>query len=160
MPMADIVAVVSAVTALCAVLLGPLVSLWAANKQARISLRSNNRQAWINSLRQVLADFSSTARVVALAREFEDKYARSEKLFFLEEQMKLLLNPSEEDHRKLLATVAGARKAAIEIFAAGQNNDEKAKDEAHDRLKASLADVTKLAQPILKREWERVKKAE
>lgn len=156
--MNEVVAVISAITALCAVLLGPLVSLWAANKQARISLRSNNRQAWINSLRDALSEFSSTARVVALSKEFEDKYSRAEKLFFLEEKIKLLLNPKEEDHKNLIASIIRSRKSSIAIFAAGDNIDKK--QLAHDNLKDALDNVTKSAQPILKREWERVKIAD
>lgn len=158
MLMNDIVPVIAAATALCAVLLGPLVSLWAANKQARIALRANNRQAWINTLREVISEFSSTARVVSLSKEFSDRFSRAEKLFFLEEKMKLLVNPKEDDHRALIVEFEKARVAAIRMFSA--DNDKEKKDVAHEELKSALRNITDTSQTILKREWERVKAAE
>jgi len=158
MTQTEIVASLSAVTALCAVLLGPLVSMWGANKQASVAVRSNNRQAWINSLRDALAEFSSVARVITLAKEFDDQYARVEKLYFLEQKMALLLNPNEEDHENLLHVATEARKAVIAILAFKEKPEQR--DEQHQQLKKSLSELTSVAQPILKKEWERVKRAE
>ena len=156
--MNEIIPIIAATTALCAVLLGPLVSLWAANKQARIALRANNRQAWINTLRDVISDFSSTARMVTLSNDFADRFPRAEKLFFLEEKMKLLVNPNEDDHKSLIVEFEKARVSAIRIFAA--DNDKGKKDSAHEELKDALKNITSKSQTILKREWERVKTAE
>jgi hypothetical protein len=44
----EALAILSAATALIAVVLGPLVSLWAARRQSRVTVLSANRQAWIN----------------------------------------------------------------------------------------------------------------
>jgi hypothetical protein len=156
--MNELIAVIAAVTALLAVLLGPLVSMWTTNTHTRIALRSNNRQVWINTLRESISDFSSTARVVSLSKEFADKYSRAEKLFFLEEKMKLLVNPKEADHQKLILILENTRKAAMQIFAAG--TDDTKKDAAQKELKTSLNGLTEISQIILKSEWERVKKAE
>lgn len=158
MTQSEIIAIIAAVTALFAVLLGPLVSMWAANKQASVSVRSNNRQAWINTLRDALAEFASMARVIPLAKEFDDQYTRVEKLFFLEQKMALLLNPSEEPHKNLLRVVAEARTSAVGILAAA--NEASLRDQKHQQLKALLSELTTVAQPILKKEWERVKRTE
>lgn len=60
--MAQTVAIISAVTALFAVLLGPLVSIWAAQRQSRVAVLSANRQAWINALRDLISEYISISR--------------------------------------------------------------------------------------------------
>ena len=55
----ETIAVISAVTALLAVLLSPLVSLWSAQRQSRVTVLSANRQAWINTLRDLIAEYIS-----------------------------------------------------------------------------------------------------
>lgn len=62
--MAETVAIVSAVTALFAVALGPLVSMWAAQRQSRVTVLSANRQAWINTLRELIAEYISISGLV------------------------------------------------------------------------------------------------
>jgi hypothetical protein len=71
---------------------------------------------------------------------------------------RLLLNPNEDDHKQLTNLIRGSSKSAIQIFAA--ENDEEKKQEANVRLTEGMEQVTKLSQEILKREWERVKRAE
>lgn len=48
-------AVVSAITAIVAVIVGPLVSIFVAKNQINASVVSTNRQTWINRLRDELA---------------------------------------------------------------------------------------------------------
>ena len=48
-------AVVSAITALVAIIIGPLVSICIAKNQINASVISTNRQVWINRLRDELA---------------------------------------------------------------------------------------------------------
>jgi len=158
MTASEISSVIAAATALFAVMLGPLVSLSVANKQARISVRSNNRQAWINSLRDVVAEFSATVRAISMNEEFEDVYPRAEKLFFLEEKTRLLINPKETDHQKLVELMHESRKAIVEIYRAEKKSGSSIYEQ--DLMKTILTELIQIAQRILKREWERVKRAE
>jgi hypothetical protein len=150
--MADIVAIIAAVTALCAVVLGPLVSMWAADKQARVAVRSANRQAWINTLRDCLAEFVSLVTIISLS-EGSDLRTKIEREFFLEAKIKLLLNPNETDHRALVELIDAVRTASGATMEKYDQSKEAVLRELVRRLGV-------LSQTILKREWERVKNAE
>ena len=102
--MAEVVAVIAAITALCAVLLGPLVSLWAGQRQTRVAVLANNRQAWINSLRDAFAEFVSLSTNIALVKD-EELVAKVERLGYVEVRIKLMLNPKEADHQQLMDAV-------------------------------------------------------
>ncbi len=153
--MVETIALVAAVTALCSVLLGPLVSLWVAQKQASVSVLSANRQAWINTLRDQIAEFLSILAVIHAGewgqrteKEYDEELKR---LILLVSKIKLMLNPKEEDHKRLSSLLSQA----------AQTVRARAKDE---KLKSAEgvqvgAEVLPLAQSILKREWERVKQA-
>ena len=152
--MSESIALVAAITALLAVVLGPLVSLAVAQKQARVAVLSNNRQAWINSLRDNISEFYAAITYVHItdwkehpAKELNDKV---ERVLYLEWKIKLMLNPVEADHQKLIElliagrrTVSGARKGKAESGEAW--------------MKATEA-LLPLAHEVLKREWVRVKK--
>lgn len=154
--MAETIALIAAATALCSVLLGPLVSMWAAQKQARVAVLSGNRQAWINSLRDQIAEFLSIVAVVHAGdwsdrteKEYDEELKR---LTLVGSKIKLMLNPKEEDHVRLadLLTEAfstlGGRKAA--------------ENKNSTRGAEITRDIIPLAQSILKREWVRVKQSE
>ena len=55
--MSDIGSVIAAATALVAVVLGPIVSVYVVRRQIRATVVSTNRQAWINDLRNTIADW-------------------------------------------------------------------------------------------------------
>ena len=154
--MNEALALISAITALCAVVLGPLVSLWAAKQQSRVAVLSANRQAWINALRDLIAECTSTSGLIHMAdwsnrsqAEFE---AKMERLAFLIAKIRLMLNPKEEDHQRLaellrtLLKSLGGRKA-------GDTKDVSAGAKA-------VQELVPLSQAILKREWERVKRVD
>lgn len=155
--MAETVAVIAAITALFAVLLGPLVSIWVAKWQSRVTVLSANRQAWINALRESIAEyFSITALIHAgdwSARtevEFDQKL---ERLALLNAKIRLMLNPNEPDHQRmsallgeLLLTMGGRASAANKRDA--------------QKAKTITDELLPLSQSVLKREWERVKRVE
>lgn len=153
----ETIAVISAVTALLAVLLSPLVSLWAAQRQSRVTVLSANRQAWINTLRDLIAEYISITGLVHAGDwssrteiEFDQKM---ERLSLLSAKVRLMLNPKEEDHQRLgqllgeLLLTMGGRAAAGD------------KREAQ-RARMLVDELVPLSQSILKREWERVKRVE
>ena len=153
------VAVISALSALCAILLAPLISLYTVKRQIGVSVLSNNRQAWINALRDSISEFVTLISFVHVGnyggksgdQQFLEKQQILEKMeraFLLESKIQLMLNPKEDDHNSLIALIREARCTAVTDDA--DRNSKKWK-ELHDKL-------IPLAQRILKREWGRVKK--
>lgn len=147
-------AIIAAVTALGAVILGPLVSLWAAKKQANVSVLSANRQAWINALRDCMAEYFATANYIHATdwsehplSEHHEKMAR---LAFLNSKIRLMLNPDEDDHKALVRALG---EFALLCSSAPKKKDKPAWHRHHD-------DSMTLTQSILKREWQRVKNVE
>lgn len=155
--MNETIALISAATALFAVLLGPLVSMWAAQKQARVSVLSTNRQAWINTLRDQVSEFISICALFHAGdwtsraeKEFDEKF---ERLALVESKIILMLNPNEKDHIRLTELLAQARMTL----------GDRAKDIKNRRFKewgSVYEKLVPLTQSILKREWNRVKKTQ
>lgn len=152
--MAETLALVSAITALCAVLLGPLVSLWAALKQSRVTVLSGNRQAWINTLRDLIAEYIAIVAVVHAgdwAQKSEEEFDQKlERLTLIRTKITLMINPNEEDHERLVKLLQAISQTLGGRAAGGEKRDMKKAAELHNEL-------CPLAQAILKREWERVK---
>ena len=131
--------------------------MWSARKQANVSVLSNNRQAWINTLRDQIAEFISIGAQFhsgdwsARGREaFDDKF---ERLVFIESKIKLLLNPNEEDHTRLVSLLERARNTL-------GNHGADSEGRRFPEWAELYQEFVPLAQEILKREWERVKKQE
>jgi len=153
--MNEIVVVITASTALGAVIFAPLVSMWIAQKQIRVSVLSNNRQAWINQLRELIAEYLSITSFVHIIdwnnMQREDHNKNMKRLIMIVSKVKLMLNPKEEDHVRLLKFLdelaLGSAKAKI--------NEDRNKN--LEMLQFNHNEVVNLSQIILKREWERVK---
>jgi hypothetical protein len=151
--------VVSTVTALVAVIIGPLIQLHVAKKQIRSTTVSANRQAWINTLRDNLATiraYSSDVRELraahthdpALAAKIQEE-ARQAKILIA--KVDLSLNPHEQDHQDLLRAVQRLSNVSDSV--------------APDKTKGAeweqaVQDFMTQAKSILKAEWERVKKGD
>jgi len=154
---ATAISLISAGTALGAVLLGPLVSIWVAQKQARVTVLSNNRQAWINTLRDQVSEFISICVLIHAGewsqrqeKEFDEKF---ERLVLVESKINLLINPKEDDHRRLVELLADARRTL-------GNRAKERDNQKYDEWKTLYKQFVPLTQSILKREWERVKKTQ
>ena len=150
-------AVVSAITALVAVIVGPIITLLVARKQINASVLSGNRQQWINRLRDELASLVAIVHHLPSAHANEsistdaaiEKYGE-----FVEkaQTVKLLINPKEPDHTNLVKLI---ENASDQIIASINSNRAKASE-----LEAAAAAIVSCAQSILKREWERVKRGQ
>ena len=147
------VAILSLIVAALAVVVGPTVSFIIARRQLRASLEASNkqitapmRQAWINKLRELLAELTSSALHYYVAG-FEDRTDKEyQRVTLLQAQIQLMLNSSEDDHRRLEALI---ERMVNEI------QHEKAKK---DEFPGVHTEVIALSRTILKREWDRVKK--
>jgi hypothetical protein len=149
----EVLAILSAATALIAVVMGPLVSLWAARRQSRVTVLSANRQAWINTLRDLIAECMAISGFIHIAdwsdrkqSEFDEKM---ERFALLVAKIRLMLNPNEQDHKRLSEMLG-------QLMNSMRSLNEK------DPVKGAqlMKDFLPLSQTILKREWERVKRVE
>ncbi|MCG6410112.1 hypothetical protein K6U17_12825 [Vibrio fluvialis] len=147
-------AVVSAVTAFVAVVVGPLVSIVVAKKQINASVVSTNRHTWINRLRDELATLvgivhhlpNAHANGSVSTNDAIAEYGRFAEKF---QVIKLLINPKETDHQELIRLIESADKKLIESINKKQANA--------SEFEAAGQRIVAQSQIVLKREWERVK---
>ena len=155
-----VVGFVSACTALVASIVGPWITLTVAKRQFNATVLSTNRYKWIETLRDMLADFTSLI-VAALAVKARWKnnwdegrgplnanpalLEKLERILLAQSKIRLLINPAEADHQRL--------NEAIEAAFKHLQSEETLDSETHADIEA----ITGLAQSILKREWLRVK---
>ncbi len=151
--MVEALAIFSAATALFAVVLGPLVSLWAARRQSRVTVLSANRQAWINVLRDLLAECMAISGFIHIAdwsnrkqSEFDEKM---ERFALVVSKIRLMLNPTEQDHKRL-----------SEMLGELMNSMRSIKEKDAVKGAQLMKDFVPISQTILKSEWERVKRVE
>ena len=144
---------ISALTALAAVILSPVVSIYVVKKQINATVVSMNRQKWIDDLRDQLSELISLLNYINVAfhshlSNKENFMEKLERVKFIQTKIMLLINPIEEDHVKLTSLIS----SAIEEIIKGK------KEELPNKLHEYIKALVELSQKVLKREWERVKK--
>lgn len=157
------IAILSLIVAALAVFVGPLVSWFITKrqisasvdltaKQTRVNLAVANkqiiapmRQAWINALRDLLAELTSSALhyyVAGFEERTDEEYRR---LTLLEHKVAMMLNPTEDDHKQLEQLI----RQLISALERGRESE------------AGFPDVHRavvvLSRQIIKREWNVVK---
>ena len=156
-----LISLVSACTALVASIVGPLVTLSVARRQFNANVLSNNRQKWIETLRASIAELISLlvgALVIKATwkgswdkglnalQSTPEMREKLERAILVQWNIRLLINPTEPDHQLLY-------KAIEDTFARLQA--EQTDEQATER---DIESIATLAQAILKREWQRVKR--
>ena len=148
-----------AVGAIVGVVIGSLVSFLIARQQFKATVISSNRQQWINTLRDSIADFQTKAKIATLEANLASHDAASaaadpegfdeamKTMRLLIYKIALLINPKETDHAELLSLL----RKLWDFCVNGDTSD----DESLEGLQSS---ITSTGQKILKREWERVKR--
>jgi hypothetical protein len=150
--MKEIIPMLSMIIAILAVFVGPFISWKIAKRQIASSLRAANkqivapmRQAWINNLRDLIAEISSSALHYYQAG-FEDREdIEYKRLTELEGRISLMLNFKEDDHKKLHDLI----RRMLNGLDRGKQGDQDFAG-AHPQVLA-------LSRDVLKREWNRVK---
>ena len=155
-----LISLISACTALVASIVAPFVTLSVARRQFNATVLSANRQKWIESLRDLLAELISLfVAALVVKSKWKDTWnkglgpldadpaliAKLERIVLVEWKIRLLINPAEPDHQQLYRAIDTAFKRL-------QSEDMNESD-----TEADLEMITDLAQKILKREWQRVK---
>ena len=166
----DLVPVISAATALVAVIVSPLVSWNIAKRQITASNVSSKRQVWIDELRRDVAEALALASRIEELRRPSPELSREEQMDVFDRRMeaelraiellmriKLRLNPNEQEHNDLLA-------AFQELGRAAPDPQPGETDEARRRLQAEFGaardNLLEITQKILKSEWNRVRRGE
>jgi len=144
--------ILSLIVALLAVFVGPLITLRIARQQTTTSLAVANkqiiapmRQAWINRLRDLLAEFTSTSLHYFVAGYEDRTDAEYLRLTLLEHETQLMLNANEEDHRR----IEGLMRRMINAIECGRDGE--------DDFWLSHPALMNLSREVIKREWDRVK---
>ena len=144
--------IVVAITALVAVVVGPLISIYIVRKQIKAQVASSNRQAWIDGFRSKVASFVS--KTTSLSWDFNrdgrlsgDARQKIDDVGLLLMEVKLYTNPNEADHVRLINRVS---EFANDTF--GVLEGEPSSGENYG------IDIISITQNILRKEWERVKK--
>ncbi|HTZ41207.1 MAG TPA: hypothetical protein VMB77_13725 [Syntrophales bacterium] len=155
-----VISAISAATALVASMLGPIVSLKVARRQFNATVLSTNRQKWIETLRDTVAELLSLlVSSLVIKSSWQSKWDKGrgplredaalldklERIVLAESKIRLLLNPTRADHKELSRRIDTAIKRL---------KDEESLD---SDTEADIETITTVAQTILKREWQRVK---
>lgn len=152
--MTTYIPIFSLIIAALAVFIGPLISSRIAKHQIESSAAVANkqivapmRQAWINDLRDLIAELTASAlHYFTAGHEFQG-YKNFQRLTFLEGKIQLMLNPDEEDHRRLESMIRVMLEALQQV---GQGTERQKFINTHP-------EVIALSRRVLKREWNRVK---
>ena len=149
--MSEEIQIITAVTALAAVILGPLVSIYVVRVQVRASVVSANRQVWINTLRDTIAEYLAKQAMARNLNHLEhadnQSLSRIEEMLRLNTKIELLANPNEDDHAKL-----------IQLICDLTNTTNRTNAVSDSEIDASREKIISISQSILKREWTCVKK--
>jgi hypothetical protein len=155
------VAIVSAVTAMVSAIVGPLVSLVVSKRQIRASVISNNRERWVEALRDSVAEYVAlvlTASIVRQALEqdpvkavSEDRDLRQivERIVLIKNKILLMINPSDKRYSELchlVETIHQSLTSADPRALASTRSDTEA--------------ITQAGREVLMAEWARVKRGD
>jgi hypothetical protein len=160
MEFGSVISLISASTALVASVVGPVIALTVARRQFNATAISSNRQKWIETLRDTLAELIALARgALVVKSSWKDKWdhgrgplnadpamlEKFERIVLAQSKIELLLNPIDADHQRLYDAI----ETAISRLRAEQSLEAETE---HD-----IRTITGLGQAILKSEWRRVK---
>ena len=146
--------IIPGLTTVAGAAIGAWIAYLVGRQQFKATVISANRQAWINTLRDTVSEYQSCASAMTIliakenlhetihTNEFRDQVARVE---FLRSKIRLLINPNEADHLKLVEIVS------VPITGCRTHED-------LNNMTTAREELPIIAQKILKREWERVKK--
>lgn len=139
----DWVPILSLIVAIIAVFFGPMI----AARSAKRAMIGPMRQKWINDLRTLLSEISSSC-MHYWQTGYEDRTDEEyQRITDLKHQVIFMINPEEEDHQTLVSIIARMESG----LARGKDGDM----DFHTAYKELLDH----GREVLKREWKVVKSA-
>jgi hypothetical protein len=157
------VSLIAACTALVASIMGPLVTLTVARRQFKANVIATNRQKWIDTFRDRLAELLSVANAAQIIKRqsadgwrggvgplesHPDLADKIEKAFLAIAQIRLLTKEAEPEHRALNDAVV----AALTYLGDDALHEEE--------LAACIDEISRLGRRIIRDAWGRVKRGE
>jgi hypothetical protein len=161
----QIIPLASLAIAALAVFVGPLVSFYVARRQIessqlvalgqvessqRVAMRqvvAPMRQAWINALRdkvsEICADAEYCCYATSIGEDVPDYTSHARRLYRLEKEISLTINPLEDDHKALVKSISRMLYCI--------------QTKKIDDFGLASRETMKLTQGILKTEWNSVK---
>jgi hypothetical protein len=152
-----IAAVISAATALVALMVGPLLSLYVAKRQIAASVISNERKEWIGNLRHNIASFLATISSVltqhAWIQTLERPWlkAKADDLFVFKAEISLLLDHDDGAHVKFNELLNETMTSFITFV---KEPTEARKLDLVERMN----DIVTVAHRVVSEEWKLVRK--
>jgi len=158
---ATLVSFVSACTALVASVVGPVVTIAVSKRQINADVISANRQKWIETLRDTMAEIISLMVALRVVKqEWKGPWNRGrdaiaadrslitklERIILVSWKIRLLINPAEADQAELVRRI----EACFNRLEVDDVDDEEA-------TRADIEEITRLSQTILRAAWARVK---
>jgi hypothetical protein len=151
---------VTACTALVSAHAGPLVSVIVSSKQIRASLISNNRERWLEALRDSLAEYVGLVLSAAMFQEALHKHPLDairddpevgrtvERVALAKNRIMLMVNPAKAGHLQLCVPIEQAYRLLLE----GEGTVE--------RMTPCVDAIVNAGRAVLKGEWARVKRGD
>jgi hypothetical protein len=155
------ITLVTASTALIAAVAGPIVSVVVARQQIRASVISNNRERWVETLRDSVAEYVALVLSASIARQtMGQEYPRvlgadralleiAERIALVKNKIMLMINPNESRHGELCH--------AIEVAYLTLVSEE---PQPLMKMRAETDAITRAGRAVLKAEWQRVKRGD
>jgi hypothetical protein len=141
---------IATISAISGMLIGALFSYLTMRVQLRRTIVSKSRQAWINTLRDAIAELQTKSMIIIeeyRSAEHKDLIDARRGIFLSINRIQLLLNPTEKDHVELIALLKLLYHATV--------YENITNEKEYDAIQSN---ITEKSQAILKREWNRVKK--
>ena len=157
----SLISIISATTALMASIAGPLVTLYVARMQIRASVRSGNRQRWIDEFRDAISIFCGQIAATTQVREKVFKDGRIsiseqhellrefERLIFTATKIRLMVDPGDGDHARLIASI----DELLMMFRTATSDED-----VQEVARTSALQIVEMSLGIIRREWLRVQK--
>jgi hypothetical protein len=155
------ISLISAATALVASIAGPAATLYIGRGQIRATVLSTNRQKWIDGFRDAVSAFCSQVAVAIQMRDSiikEGRLALSgdatmlhefEQLIYTFTKIRLMINPTEAQHGKLLDVM---QALLVQIRTAPASVD------MTEVAEAAIGEIVSTSQAMVRQEWLRVKR--
>ena len=132
-----------------------------ARQQIRASVISNNRERWVETLRDSVAEYVALVLSASIARQtMGQEYSRvlsadralleiAERIALVKNKIMLMINPNESRHGELCQ--------AIEVAYLSLVSEE---PQPLMKMRAETDAITRAGRAVLKAEWQRVKRGD
>lgn len=152
---------VTASTALMSAVGGPLVSYIIARRQIRASVISNNRERWIEALRDSIAEYVGLLLSASMIKQTVGKDPLKavsedhallqivERGVLVKNKIMLMANPNDSGYVALCELIEATYQSMVSDDA-----------QPSEKMRSDAEAITRAGRDVLKAEWERVKRGD